>query len=265
VVRVLTWNLFHGRDFPPNPRLRTWRSRLTRRAEVDETHMQVNADLQGQFARVIAGAEWDIALLQECPPRFLRPLAAAARGEAQRAFTSRNSLLPLTQWLARRNPDLIASWEGGSNVTLVRGSAMTERRSVILRRFPERRVMALARLASGICVANLHASARADRANEDVRAAAATAVAFAGGRPLIFGGDLNLRPAGLSLFDELAAQGFTQATAPDSIDHVMAQGGAVVQPPAPWPAERREVMAGARAIRLSDHAPVEAVFEFAAP
>jgi endonuclease/exonuclease/phosphatase family metal-dependent hydrolase len=141
---------------------------------------------------------------------------------------------------------------------------MSERRSVILRRFPERRVMALTRLASGICVANLHASARADRANEDVRGAAATAVAFAGGQPLIFGGDLNLRPAGSSLFDELAAQGFTQPTAPDAIDHVMAQGGAAVQPAAPWPADGREVMAGDRAIRLSDHAPVAAVFEFAA-
>ena len=29
-LRVLSWNLFHGRDFPPDPALRTLRSRLLR-------------------------------------------------------------------------------------------------------------------------------------------------------------------------------------------------------------------------------------------
>ena len=32
-MRVLSWNLYHGRDFPPDPALRTWRSRFLRVSE----------------------------------------------------------------------------------------------------------------------------------------------------------------------------------------------------------------------------------------
>ena len=45
---------------------------------------------------MLAGAEWDVALLQECPPRFAAPLAARLRApSAHRVLTSRNSLGPL--------------------------------------------------------------------------------------------------------------------------------------------------------------------------
>ncbi len=69
---------------------------------------------------MLAGAEWDVALLQECPPRFAAPLAEACGAEAHRVLTSRNSLGALRTFVARLNPDLIASGEGGSNLTLVR-------------------------------------------------------------------------------------------------------------------------------------------------
>ena len=39
---------------------------------------------------MLAGAAWDVALLQECPPRFAEPLARACGAEWQRALTSRN-------------------------------------------------------------------------------------------------------------------------------------------------------------------------------
>src|SRR5690348_2058163 len=153
---VLVWNLFHGRDFPPDPALRTWRSRLLRFDERNATHVQVNRDLLPEFAQLLAAATWDVALLQECPPRFAAPLAAACGAEWQRALTSRNMLGPLRALLARQNPDLMASGEGGSNVTLVRvpgplGGIAERRELTIHQGLPERRSMALTRTASGVC------------------------------------------------------------------------------------------------------------------
>jgi endonuclease/exonuclease/phosphatase family metal-dependent hydrolase len=258
-VRALSWNLFHGRDFPPNPALFTWRSRLLRRTERDDTHVQVNRDLADEFAAMIAGAEWDVALLQEFPPRWARRFAEACGSEAHRVLTARNWLLPLTSAIATFNPDLIASWEGGSNLTLVRGTAIAERRSLTLRLRPERRVMAFTRLASGTCVANIHASGPDELAEPEVLHAASRAVEWSHGAPLLLGGDLNLRPADSPVFDELDRRhGLRAPTAPASIDHLLARGLDEVQPPRAWPPERRELREGGLRLRLSDHAPVEA-------
>ncbi|MGB7589566.1 MAG: hypothetical protein WBM00_12770, partial [Solirubrobacterales bacterium] len=62
---AICWNLFHGRDFPPDPALLTWRSRLLGISERNSTHIQVNRNLLPEFASLLAGAEWDVALLQE--------------------------------------------------------------------------------------------------------------------------------------------------------------------------------------------------------
>jgi endonuclease/exonuclease/phosphatase family metal-dependent hydrolase len=259
-VRALSWNLFHGRDFPPNPSLFTSRSRLTRRPERDATHIQVNRDLRDEFAGLLAGWSWDVALLQECPPRWSGVLARVCEAASHRVLTSRNWFLPLTSAIAARNPDLIASWEGGSNLTLVRGPAIVERRSLALRRLPERRLMAFARLATGLCVANLHASGPDILAEAEVRAAARQAVEWSGEAPLIFGGDLNLRPEGSSVFDELSRSlGLGPAT-PGSIDHLLARDLAVAERPSPVAPEEREVRVDGLAVRLSDHAPVAATF-----
>ena len=196
-IRAITWNLFHGRDFPPDPALHTWRSRLRRTTERNATHVQVNRELLREFAAVLGAARWDVALLQECPPRWSAALAAACRADAQRSLTSRNWLGPVRSAVARWNPDLLGSWEGGSNLTLVRGpdhGGLVDRRELVLRRRPERRTMAFARLGSGLCVANLHASTSPARAEADVRRAAEAAVAWAGDAPLILGGDFNVRP-----------------------------------------------------------------------
>ncbi|MGC1851462.1 MAG: hypothetical protein WA687_03355, partial [Solirubrobacterales bacterium] len=88
---AISWNLFHGRDFPPDPALFTWRSRVLRIAERNATHIQVNRDLLREFAAMLSDAEWDVALLQECPPRWCEPLARACGAEPHRALTSRNS------------------------------------------------------------------------------------------------------------------------------------------------------------------------------
>lgn len=195
---AISWNLFHGRDFPPDPALFTWRSRLLRISERNATHVQVNRGLPAEFAGLLAGARWDVALLQECPPRWRDPLARACGAEAHRALTSRNSLGALRALAARINPDLIASGEGGSNLTLVRADGalggIAERRELAIHEGrPERRAMALTRTVAGPCVANLHASAHDPAlASEDVLRAAAAAEEWADGAPLLFGGDLNL-------------------------------------------------------------------------
>lgn len=268
---AIAWNLFHGRDFPPDPALRTWRSRLLRFDERNATHVQLNRDLLPEFAQLLSGTAWEVALLQECPPRFAAPLAAACGAEWQRALTSRNSLAPLRALLARQNPDLMASGEGGSNVTLVRVpgplGGIAERRELTIHKGPpERRAMALTRTASGVCLANLHATNdRPALAAADVLLAARAAAEFAAGAPLVFGGDLNLRPAEDPIVFERLREDFGLAapTGPRAIDHLLVRGLEATVPPTPWPPERRELQLDGRALRLSDHAPVEA--RFAAP
>lgn len=270
---AIAWNLFHGRDFPPDPALRSWRSRLLRIDERNQTHVQVNRDLTTEFATMLAGSAWDVALLQESPPRFAAPLARACSADSHRVLTSRNTLGPLRGLLARQNPDLIASGEGGSNLTLVRvpgrlGGIAERRELAIHEGEPERRAMALTRTASGVCVANLHATNdHPDLAAEDVLHAARAATEFAGGAPLIFGGDLNLRPAeNPAVFERLREDfGLEGPTAPRAIDHLLSRGLEVLDPPTPWPPERRELPLEGLALRLSDHAPVQARFAAAEP
>jgi endonuclease/exonuclease/phosphatase family metal-dependent hydrolase len=272
-LTALSWNLFHGRDHPPDPELRTWRSRLLRIEERNGTHVQVNRDLTEEFAAMLAAAAWDVALLQECPPRFAEPLARACGAEWHRALTSRNSLGPLRALLARQNPDLMASGEGGSNLTLVRVpgklGGIAERRQIAIHEGePERRSMAFVRTASGVCVANLHATNDWPKlAEEDVLKAAWAASDWAGEEPLIFGGDLNLRPAKQPrVFERLREElGLGAPTGPDAIDHILCRGLEVHRAPTRWPPERRELEVDGRALRLSDHAPVQARFRAAEP
>jgi endonuclease/exonuclease/phosphatase family metal-dependent hydrolase len=275
-VRVLTWNVFHGRDRPPDPGLYTWRSRLLKTTEVGATHVQVNRSLLDEFASVVAGAEWSVCLLQEFPPGWAPELARRSGASGHLVLTSRNQLAWVRRRLGRWNPDLLGSWEGGSNLVLARPPWQIIRRdSALLNPLPrrglrERRRMALVTLAregAELCVANLHASAGERlQAEADVRRGAQIAVAFAAERPLLLGGDLNLRPRTSSIFAELERRfDLAAPTAPDAIDHILARGLDVLEPPHRWPPERRELPArepgrAALRLRLSDHAPVEAAF-----
>lgn len=268
-LRVVTWNVFHGRDFPPDPALRTWRSKLLRVTELGATHAQVNADLSRPFAETLAACEWDVALLQECPPHWAASLAARCQAETHRVLTARNSLPNLRRFAARLNPDLIGSNGGGSNLILVRdgAGAIVERRQLVLAPGPrpERRALGFVRLASGLCIANLHASSGSEnrtRAEAELRLAAERCTAWAGA-PLVLGGDLNVRPRDSPVFEQLAADfGLGPPTAPDSLDHLLAAGLRVVAAPAACPPEAREVHRpdGLR-LRLSDHAPVAGTFD----
>src|SRR2546421_737122 len=140
------------------------RVRVEGLSEMTATHAQVNRPLRDEFAQAIAALEWDVGLLQEAPPSWLRQLAESARASGPSVLTSRNFASAVRGALARYNPDLIASNEGGSNQLLVRppwrfGDVL--RLTLTLR--PERRAMLCALLhgpdGRDLLLANLHASA----------------------------------------------------------------------------------------------------------
>jgi endonuclease/exonuclease/phosphatase family metal-dependent hydrolase len=191
-MRVLTWNLFHGRAVQPRRR-----------------------DLFDDFASAIDGWDWDVALLQEVLPTWPARLGAATSASARSVRTSRNWIPPL-RWVGARMPELVKSWSGGCNAILVRGERIAEHRAEHLRRRPERRVMHAVRLGSGLWVANLHAQVRPELlARSDTARAAATALAWAGDAPLVLGGDFNLR--------DPAAAGLRDAGG-NWVDHVLVRG-----------------------------------------
>lgn len=168
---MLTWNLFHGRAVPGAGR-----------------------DLRREFTTLIAGWEWDVALLQEVPPWWPGPLARACEAEARSALTARNALLPVRRCLATRWPDVIKSNGGGCNAILVRGAAIEDHRHVVLRKRPERRVAHAVLLPDG-WVANLHAQVHSEElAQADLARAAAALDGWAGASaPVVLGGDTNTR------------------------------------------------------------------------
>jgi endonuclease/exonuclease/phosphatase family metal-dependent hydrolase len=199
-IRVLTWNLFHGRAQPAAGR-----------------------PLLVEFSRALAAWDWDVALLQEVPPWWPARLGAAARAGGRSARTSRNLFLPARRAIAARNPDLLAASGGGANAILVRGDRIAEHRVRRLTRRPERRVMHGVRLAAGGWVVNVHASHHPpEQRRADLLLAARTAQAWAADAPLVFGGDLNAtRPAFAGL----------RHVARHHVDHLFAAG---LEPAGPW-------------------------------
>jgi endonuclease/exonuclease/phosphatase family metal-dependent hydrolase len=215
-MRVLTWNLFHGRAVPSAGR-----------------------DLQAEFAAALAGWEWDVALLQEVPPWWAPVLGRACDADARRALTSRNELPALRRALAVRRPDVAKSNGGGANVILVRRASarITDHRSVRLRRWPERRVCHAVALDSRLWCANLHAQVHSSgRARADILRAAAATLAWAGGGPALLGGDFNVTDPAAPGFERLAGHG---------VDHVLGHLVAAAGP--------AQVLDHGR---LSDHAPL---------
>jgi endonuclease/exonuclease/phosphatase family metal-dependent hydrolase len=193
-MRVLTWNLFHGRSVPETPH-----------------------SLLPDFAALLASWEWDVALLQEVLPWWPVELGRAANASARMALTSRNVLPPIQRLVAESRPHVLKSWSGGSNAILVRGQAIVEHRIVRLRLRPERRVAHGVRLADGTWVTNLHAQVHLDRrAQADVDRAAEATTAWAAGAPTVIGGDFNLR-------GEPTAFGYRHL-AGHWVDHVLGRG-----------------------------------------
>ena len=264
-LRSLTWNLFHGRDAPPEPDLGGLSARLRAKTERGNTHLQVSGDLSSEFHSLIADTPWEICLLQECPPRWRRSLERACGAESYEARTSRNWFGPLSGALAARRPDLIASWEGGSNLILIRGAAggIVAGESVMLTRVPERRRLALARTGCGLVVGCLHLSTDRQRAARESLLAATAADGWCGGEPVLLGGDFNLRPEESDTYETLALLGFEGAVA-GSIDQLLVSGLGS-EPAVRWREVEREVIVDDLALRLSDHSPVSRVIHLDRP
>jgi endonuclease/exonuclease/phosphatase family metal-dependent hydrolase len=182
-VRVLTWNLFHGRALPAAGR-----------------------ELFEEFATALAGWEWDVALLQEVPPWWVVPLGVRCGAEARWVLTSRNCGLAARRFVAVRWPDLIKSNGGGCNAILVRKLRIEEHRVERLGWWPERRWMHAVRLAGGVWVGNLHTEGLATQG----QAAAQALRSWAGGSPSVLGGDFNVRDLELPGFVRAGGHGVDQ-------------------------------------------------------
>jgi len=188
-MRVLTWNLMHGRAVS-----------------------SAGHDLFEEFAAALAGWEWDVALLQEVPPWWPASLGERLVAAQRCVLTSRNFALPVRRAVAVRWPDLIKSNGGGANAILVRGHEVMEHRWRRLCVFPERRWVHAVRLACGLWIGNVHTAADA---RQGVRAGAAV-LGWAAGAPVVLGGDFNVRG--------LALEGFTLAGA-NGVDQVFVGDG----------------------------------------
>jgi endonuclease/exonuclease/phosphatase family metal-dependent hydrolase len=233
------------------------------------THTDVNRSLRAEFLAKLAGWEWDVALLQEVPPRWFGDLQEATGAVGLRALTSRNWLAPVRGALSEWSPDLIRSNEGGSNVLLVRPPARivaSGRLRVAV--WPERRVAQLATLAfpegRRLLVANAHLSVpRSGRGAAEALRVADAAVRRADGDPVVLGGDLNLRASDhAEAFAHLRdGFGLGEPTGPRAIDHLLVRSLETVERPARMPGSARDVP-GPRglSIRLSDHAPLAGAF-----
>jgi endonuclease/exonuclease/phosphatase family metal-dependent hydrolase len=170
-LRVLTWNLFHGRSVPPSDR-----------------------DLLDAFGAALHGWEWDVALLQEVPPWWTQPLAERVGAEYRQALTSRNALPQVRRVLAQRWPELMKSQAGGANAILARRDRIVAHQVELLTRTPERRVVHGVSLGCGVWVVNLHGTAHDEAAAQrDGAAAASAALRWARGDAVVLGGDFNLR------------------------------------------------------------------------
>ncbi|HEY2438483.1 MAG TPA: endonuclease/exonuclease/phosphatase family protein [Solirubrobacteraceae bacterium] len=215
-LRVLTWNLLHGRSLP-----------------------NAGRDLLPEFTAALEGWEWDVALLQEVPPWWPQALSERLEGQVEhrRVLTSRNSLLPLRRAIAVRWPDLIKSNGGGANAILVRDIPVVDHRTLRLCWWPERRQLQAVRLATGVWAGNLHATVGDDPgARRDAERARVAMVNWADGAPFVLGGDWNVRG--------LALAGLTNAGGHD-VDFVFTSGLE--------PIGEVEVLERGP---LSDHAPV---------
>ncbi len=291
-LRILTWNLFHGRDGLPGlgpTRASTWR----RRPVDDGAYVHLNAKLTGRMADRIRAWRPDVCALQEVPAAAVREIVART-GMTAVGTTTGPLIGPrrLRDALAARNPDLWRTHEGNANLLLVGpalelvpGSARAVRlnppRAVLgaavrlrleagelARYLPEPRRAVIARARAGaaeIALACLHChNARHPEliAMELARATAALEES-AGGAPMVLAGDLNARPGHPALAG-LEAAGWSGFPAPPGIgiDRVLTRGLELAEPERALPATERELWvalaAGPRRVRLSDHDPVVA-------
>jgi endonuclease/exonuclease/phosphatase family metal-dependent hydrolase len=293
VIRVLTWNLFHGRDGLPGlgPDLG---SVLCGRPVDDGVHMHLNRKLTHLMAARIAAWAPDLCALQEVPTAAVRPIAA--RTGMRPLWTTTGPLIGPTRLrdaLAERNPDLWRSHEGNANVLLVgprlavvpgsetavrlnplgailraaRAGALSAGELVHYLPEPRKAVMALVETPAGqrlaVSCAHCHGARHPAIGSAEIARAARAVRELGGDGPAVLAGDLNARPGHPGLA-ALAREGWSGARPSPAIgiDRILARGIEVLEPERAVPAAEREVQATwrgrRRRVRLSDHDPVTA-------
>jgi len=263
---VRTWNLFHGNAVPPE-----------RRAFLESMVRLVTADRP------------DVLCLQEVPVWALRRLEGWSEMHVVGDVAARPSIgpIPSTAEMGRvltelNHGVLRSTCTGQANALLLAPSLRVLAHEVLVlnpSRFrreqarwlgldlvtrlvwaKERRICQAVRIAlpdgGTALVSNLHAtSCTADQRLPDaeLRRAASFVDALAHpDEPILFCGDVNVRPSRSRTLAELQSWGFSEPR--DGIDQVLVRG-LPATPAVAWPQERRRLDGRV----LSDHAPVEAV------
>jgi endonuclease/exonuclease/phosphatase family metal-dependent hydrolase len=229
---VRTWNLFHGNAVPPE-----------RRAFLEEMIRLVTAD------------EPDIVCLQEVPAWALAHLGAWSGMTSVGAVAARPRLVSavLGKLITDLNHGVLRStFTGQANAVLLRRGLRFDDEgcfTINRRGEGERRVCQTLRIAEVGLLANLHVTT--ERADAQFRRAAAAVEELAfPDEAVILAGDVNVRPAPGTTYDQLLDWGFSEPA--PGIDQILVRG-APSTPPSIWPDERRRVDGRL----LSDHAPVE--------
>lgn len=294
VMKVITWNVFHVHDGHPAARP-DWRSTLLGKPVDSGTHLHMNRTFVGAVGDLLARANPTVVMLQEMPPWAVGHVAERGGMAAVSALTApRIGPAGLRGRLGRLNPDLMRTHEGNANVLMVRppweivpGSTRVvrlnppalvtrtarrtsmeptealdwiwERRNLVTERIrhPDGRLVQVA-------CCHCHPDPRAHAV--EIPRAGAAALDAAGDLPLILGADLNARAGQMpEMFRNLESRGLTRVPGDDGIDHILARGARPMGTARRWEPEEREIAVPwkgeTRRIRISDHAPVEAILQ----
>ena len=218
---IRSWNVYHGRSYPPGRR----------------------GHVQAAVLLAVAGRP-DVVCLQELP---LWSVPRLGGWTGMHAFPARTRRAPFGARAGRTITSahyaaFRSAFTGQANAILVapEHTAMSLGSRLLSDRGEHPRVCQAVRIDDRIVVANIHASPHAARTQVD-RALAWLDGLVRGGEPLVLAGDFN---ASLSLPGFSAPHG--------GIDDVLVRGAAST-PLEVWPEERRRQ----NGVVLSDHAPVE--------
>ena len=261
-LQIRTWNIAHGLDVPP----------------MREGYRHLRRKHLGTMAALMVEDAPDVIALQEVPV-WAGPLLHRRTGMGITLAPAYGAHVPFLHVplplavgaaVGRALPNVVRTQvEGQANAVLfgaglllvsARRTQVNDRR----RLRGEPRIIQLVRLrhrreGREFVVGNVHLDSGDNRAQ--VERAGFLLERFARGAPMILLGDVNAtaRSAGVR---SLVARGWIEDVADDGlrIDHIFVRGFDVEEPATPWDPRRREIVTdGQLPIRLSDHAPVDAV------
>lgn len=250
---IRSWNLFHGHAVPP--RQTTFLEEMVRLASADRPAVlllqEVPAWALGQLgAWTGMTAIADVAQRPMLGPFPItaaigRSLTSVRPGLLRSAFAGQGNAILLGEGLHPASREVLVLNPAGFRTEEAQrlGLDLVQR----LAWAKERRIAQIVRLASGMLIANLHATSGIDAripAAEVGRAESAVLEQVGERDVVVIGGDLNV------VADDATLTGFSPPG--PFIDHILVRG-AQASPLHVWPDERRR----RGGMLLSDHAPIE--------